>query len=1137
VLNRGKIPATGRLRTGARLELKVFLAGRIAVEGDGVLIDEERFPGRQGRLLFAYLVAEQGRPVPRDELAEALWGETPPATWEKALTVVASRLRALLAEHGVDGANALTGAFGCYRLNLPEGTWVDIVAAAEGSREAEAALAADDLENAKALATRAESLARSPFLPGEEGAWIDGKRRELADVLRRALGVLSDVARRSGDEADAAKWAEELIALEPYREKGYRALMAAHAAAGNRAEALRVYERCRRLLSDELGAYPSPETEAIYRQLLQAPPLEPRAAAAAPTPDGVAVEPGAPAVAGRARPRGRPVVLVALGFALLLAAAIAGAVIELTGSGRTLGSATANSAALIDSRGLVADVPVGNGPTSIAVGDGAVWVANAHGDSVTRIDPRTRSVVDHIPVGSAPSGIAFGAGAIWVTNSLEGTVARIDPETNTVVHEIPVGATPSAVAVDVDRQEVWVTSAQGRSVTRIDAASGRKIGRFPTGATGGGIAVGGGGIWITDDSSASVVRLDPVSGSVVATVGVGNGPTGIAFGAGSVWVANSLDGTVSRIDPETNTVTALIGVGEGPAGIAAARDAVWVSSEFTQEIARIDPAQDRVVERIPVGNRPKGLALWGKQVWFAVQHSGAGHRGGRLVVVPPFADSTIDPAFGWPPLLEMLYDPLVSAARRGGSERTRIVPNLAVSLPIVTAGGTTYAFQLRHGIRYSNGAAVKASDFRRAIERLFRAGALSASEYGSLFGADVCERRPRRCDLSQGVRTDDGSGTIVFHLRRPDGELLFSLSGLTPVPAGTPDRDVGTRAVPSTGPYRIERFLPGRTLEFVRNPHFRVWSKTARPDGYPDEIEFRMRLSAQSGSTGRAVTAVQRGRVDVAMSVPANRLQELETRYASQLHLNPVPGTHFILLNTKLPPFADIRVRRALNFAVDRTAVVRAQGGPEAGRPTCQLRPPSIAGYQPYCPYTIDPTATGEWKAPDLQRARRLVAASGTAGMKVTIWTMPSRAAATREVVAALKRLGYRAHVRVVATQTTSYFHKVRDRKTRWQAAMYGLISPWASPPSSYLKYLTCGATSWNLGSFCNRRIDARIKRALRIQASDPDASVRLWVRIERELVDQAPWVALYTPTWAEFVSKRVGNYQGSGLLEQLWVR
>src|SRR5262245_59792730 len=252
-------------------QLKVFLAGRVALESNGVVLDETRFPGRQGRLLFAYLVAEEGRPVPRDEIADALWGETPPATSDKALAVLASKLRGLLAEAGVDGVTALTSAFGSYRLELPDGTWVDILAADDALREAEAALASENLDKAKEAAVQAESIARTTFLPGEEGAWVDGKRRALAEVRRRALSCLAEAALRSGDAAEAANWAEETIALEPYRETGYRQLMAAHAAAGNRAEALRVYDQCRQLLAEELGTYPSPETEAIYRDLLEAP--------------------------------------------------------------------------------------------------------------------------------------------------------------------------------------------------------------------------------------------------------------------------------------------------------------------------------------------------------------------------------------------------------------------------------------------------------------------------------------------------------------------------------------------------------------------------------------------------------------------------------------------------------------------------------------------------------------------------------------------------------------------------------------------------------------------------------------------------------------------------------------------------
>src|SRR5262249_5750746 len=154
---------------------------------------------------------EQGRPVPRDELADVLWGESPPATWDKALTVLASKLRGLLAERGFDGANVLTSAFGCYRLDLPAERWVDVIAAADLAQEAEAALSAGDFEDAKAGAALAESLVGKPFLPGEDGAWVEEKRRELSDVRARALAVLAEASLRSGDAPDAVKWAEQAI--------------------------------------------------------------------------------------------------------------------------------------------------------------------------------------------------------------------------------------------------------------------------------------------------------------------------------------------------------------------------------------------------------------------------------------------------------------------------------------------------------------------------------------------------------------------------------------------------------------------------------------------------------------------------------------------------------------------------------------------------------------------------------------------------------------------------------------------------------------------------------------------------------------------------------------------------------------
>jgi DNA-binding SARP family transcriptional activator/basic membrane lipoprotein Med (substrate-binding protein (PBP1-ABC) superfamily) len=285
-----------------------------------MVIDERHFPGRQGRLLFAYLVAEHGQPVPRDKLADVLWGDAPPATWDKALSVLVSKLRVVLAESGVDGASALTAAFGCYQLDLPEGAWVDVLAAESAAKEAEGFLDTDELESAMAAAALAESVTRSPFLPGDDGPWVEEKRRELAEVRARALSALAEASLRTDKPAEAVRWARLAVEAEPFRESGYRRLMEAHVAAGNRAEALRVYERCRRLLAEELGAYPSPETEAIYRSLLETPPGR----AVAETPD--ATSPPETALPP-ARRRKRPVlaaavlvVLVAAGSAIVLVA-------------------------------------------------------------------------------------------------------------------------------------------------------------------------------------------------------------------------------------------------------------------------------------------------------------------------------------------------------------------------------------------------------------------------------------------------------------------------------------------------------------------------------------------------------------------------------------------------------------------------------------------------------------------------------------------------------------------------------------------------------------------------------------------------------------------------------------------------
>src|SRR5262249_15350350 len=163
-----------------------------------------------------------------------------------------------------------------------------------------------------------------------------------------------------------------------------------------------------------------------------------------------------------------------------------------------------------------------------------------------------------------------------------------------------------------------------------------------------------------------------------------------------------------------------------------------------------------------------------------------------------------------------------------------------------------------------------------------------------------------------------------------------------------------------------------------------------------------------------SASLIERGRADaLADSPPRVQVDRLLTRFAPQLHVYPQPSTFFLFLNTRQHPFDDARVRRAVGYAVDRGRVARLLQGPLLAQPTCQLLPPSFPGSRPYCPDTVDPAKAGLWRAPDLARARSLVADSGTAGASVVVWGFPPFAPVGRYLVSLLDRLGYDASFRL----------------------------------------------------------------------------------------------------------------------------
>jgi YVTN family beta-propeller protein len=1104
--------------------------------------------GEKQRALLAVLLLHAGEVVSADRLIDELWGERSPPGALSALQARVSRLRKALDANGArlpeadrepdgppPGGRVLTRGRG-YLLRVGPGE-LDLDRFQTVVEEGRRALAIGDPQ--RAAATLRAGLALWRGEPLADFAYEAFAQAPIAELEELRLGAVEDRI-----DADLALGRHEqlvgelaaLVKQNRLRERLRMQLMLALYRCGRQAEALDVYQEYRRGLAEELGLDPSPRLRQLEAAILERDPsLE--------LGDGLSQ---AKAAAKVSRPRRAtnwrsP---LALGGLVLVGLAVAASVLASSGGGGApLKVIAANSVGAISpGRGAIsAAVPVGSSPSSLATGEGAVWVANYSDDTVSRIDLVTHAV-QTIQAGSTPSGIAFGAGAVWVANNFSGTVSWINPTVDRVVKTIPVGSGPSGVAVGYGW--VWVANTSDGTLSRINTITGAAAKPIALGGGATDVAAGLDEVWVSDEANGRVVRIDPHTDQVTGSITVGTGPSAIAVGYRSVWVANSVAGTVSRINPQTNQVEATIPVGTGPNAIAVGAGAVWVANEFGGTVTRIDPATD-TARTIKVGNRPRGLATAGGLVWVAAGAAGTSHRGGTLTVLFSGPVGSLDPAQAYAPTTTSLTnDGLTAFKRVGRSDGAQVVPDLATSLPAPTDGGTTYTFQLRRGVRYSNGAPIRPEDFRRAIERDFKLGdAIAPVYYADLVGGAACAAHPAQCDLRRGIVADDSGDTVSFHLVSPDPELLRRLAvwDAVAVPAGTPNHDVGFHPIPATGAYEVAS-ASSREIKLVRNPYFQVWSPAARPDGYPDQIVVKI-----GAGPSAELTAVERGSADYTVDGPPTaRLGEVQTRFTSQLHIDPSDDVDQLVLNTRVAPFNDLRVRQALSYAVDRAEIARLVGLPAP--PTCQFLPPYISGYRPYCPYTIDPNTTGVWRAPDLARADSLIAASHTRGTPITVWMFGIFGDPTgigQYITSLLHRLGYPTRLKNVGNDNAAA-GRFSDSRTKAQVAVMGYFSNYPAP-SEYIKwFLSCqsfvpdSTSSANWAEFCDPRLDAQINRALAAEGAASPAASSMWAAADRIVTDQAPLVPLVNPSAVNFVSSRVGNYQYNPqlgvLLDQLWL-
>jgi peptide/nickel transport system substrate-binding protein len=377
---------------------------------------------------------------------------------------------------------------------------------------------------------------------------------------------------------------------------------------------------------------------------------------------------------------------------------------------------------------------------------------------------------------------------------------------------------------------------------------------------------------------------------------------------------------------------------------------------------------------------------------------------------------------------------------------------------------------------------------------------------------------------------------VTFHLADPDPDLPFKLAmpWAYPVPVVTPMKDQGLNPVPATGPYMIaEAGTDG--IELLRNPAFREWSGAAQPDGFVEVISWRFQEKV-----ARAFDRLSAGELDWMTDPPQTEdLAALQASHPDQVVAKEIPSTIYVGVNLQRPPFDDRRVRQALSYAIDRDHVVELKGGPTKYRATCQILPPNLQGFEPFCPYTLEPDS-GVWSAPDVDRARGLFEDAEARGEKVTVWVYdyrPGNVEAMRYVVHVMDDLGLRANLEIVY-DIDKYSSVINTGRPQ------AYISGWSSIYPSAADFLPpnfrCGAP-FNLSGLCNEALDAAMAEAQRFQASDPAAANSAWIEIEHRLVKDAIWVPLWNNVSTFSFSARVENIQvhpqWGVLLSRLWVQ
>lgn len=486
--------------------------------------------------------------------------------------------------------------------------------------------------------------------------------------------------------------------------------------------------------------------------------------------------------------------------------------------------------------------------------------------------------------------------------------------------------------------------------------------------------------------------------------------------------------------------------------------------------------------------------------------------GGTLTVSFAAFPDYLDPqlsytAEGWSAMYNT-YIPLLTYAHAEGEEGSEVVPGLAEDLPEISKDGKTYTLTLRDGLEYSDGTPVKASDFKSTVERLFEVESGGSPFYTAIVGAE--DFLEGDADSIAGIETDDASGEITIELEARRGTFVNELAMpfVAPVPPGTPDKDQTPSPPPATGPYEIVESDPGSGFSYERNPRWDANNASLLPDlpgGHVDAIEAKVVRNQSS-----QVNEIERGEANWMFDpLPPDRVTAAKQRYeGTQFREEPSISTYFFWMNTTQPPFDDLKVRQAVNHAIDPAAVERIYAGQLSfGQ---QILPPGMPGHEELDLYPYD-----------LGQAKSMIRQANPSDRDITVWT---DSVSPNDDVGAyyqdvLEKLGFDVELKVLGD---NYFSVIGNTSTP------DLDTGWANwfedypHPNDFFEPLLAGssiapANNTNFAQIDAPSLNKKIEELGRQQLGPEQESE--YAELDREYMQQAPWAPFGSRTLSLFVS------------------